>query len=442
MLNVVYNTIMHFINTIFLFYVIKTITKKDYSRKEKWSFIIISGLTISLLYNTVYKVIEIITLKTLISTVLYIVLSRITLKNKIYQSIIGVGIVYILTGIGEAISYLIFVQKMGLTAEYITNNIGINIILHVISYSILLLFLAIPVIRQSIKNNKDSSRNAFPNYKRQAVIIMAITLFIIAFGIYGWYEDLLTGKTLVIMNVLLTLIFLVASTVYILTLQKVLKENQENEELKTYIQLTQELSEELRRFKHNYRNLLYGLGGYIENKKWDKLKAYYDDLLHESFEASTSDIYSMRNIKNNALFGLIAQKVKFIKELNKNIGIQINVPHEIENLYMKECDICEVVGAHLDNAIEAASKAIDRRIIFEMFEDEGNLNIIIKNTFLNQPDLSRIFDKGYSTKQEQGKGLGLYFVKNILNRYRNVLYNTYINDDLFVQEIIIQEKIL
>ena len=202
---------------------IKTITKKDYSRKEKWSFIIISGLTISLLYNTVYKVIEIITLKTLISTVLYIVLSRITLKNKIYQSIIGVGIVYILTGIGEAISYLIFVQKMGLTAEYITNNIGINIILHVISYSILLLFLAIPVIRQSIKNNKDSSRNAFPNYKRQAVIIMAITLFIIAFGIYGWYEDLLTGKTLVIMNVLLTLIFLVASTVYILTLQKVLK---------------------------------------------------------------------------------------------------------------------------------------------------------------------------------------------------------------------------
>ena len=148
----------------------------------------------------------------------------------------------------------------------------------------------------------------------------------------------------------------------------------------------------------------------------------------------------MRNIKNNALFGLIAQKVKFIKELNKNIGIQINVPHEIENLYMKECDICEVVGAYLDNAIEAASKAIDRRIIFEMFEDEGNLNIIIKNTFLNQPDLSKIFDKGYSTKQEQGKGLGLYFAKNILNRYRNVLYNTYINDDLFVQEIIIQEK--
>jgi two-component system sensor histidine kinase AgrC len=435
--NVVYNTVMHFINTVFLFYILKTIAKKEQSRNEKWGFIVISTIIISVLYNTLYKKISFSTVNTLISTVLYVVLSSLVLKNKLYQSVIGVSILYILAGIGEAISYLVFVQRMGLTPQYITETIGMNILLHVINYMVILIFLAVPTIQRVIKDRKNNNNyDSLPNYRKQAVIAIIVTLIIISVGTYNWFHNKLTGRDLVIMNALLTLVFLMSSITYILTIQKALKKNEENKKLKTYIMVTQELSEELRRFKHNYRNLLYGLGGYIENKDWESLKTYYDDLLHASTEVSSSDIYSMRNIKNNALFGLISQKIRSIKDLSQNIGIQILVPEEVETFPIKECDICEVVGAYLDNAIEAASQAKDKRVVFEMFRDDGSLNIVVKNTFDNSPDLSKIFDRGYTTKKEQGKGLGLCFAKNILNKYDNVLYNTYINGDLFVQEII------
>jgi len=435
LLNVGYNTVMHFINTVFIFLIIRNVTKKVYSRKDKWIFIITSTILISILYNTVYKKISFITISTLISLVLYVILSYFILKNRIYHSIIGISIFYILGGIGEAISYLIFVYKMELSSQYIKSNLGINTILHAINYLIFSLYLAL-----SLFNRKLIKKNTFTNYQRQAMTAIIITLIIIAFATYYWFYNGLNVRTLVMVNVMLTLVFLIANTTYILTLQKALKENKENEELKTYIRVTQELSEELRRFKHNYRNLLYGLGGYIENKDWDSLRAYYNDLLEASSEINSSDIYSIRNIKNNFLFGLLSQKIGYIKELDKKISIQIHVPEEIGKFPIRECDICEVVGAYMDNAIEAASQATDKQIIFEMFKNDGNLHIIIKNTFANAPDLSRIFDMGYTTKKEQGKGLGLYFAKNILNKYDNILYNTYIKGEYFVQEIILQDN--
>ena len=224
MWNVVYNTVMHFINTVFLFYILKTIAKKEQSRNEKWGFIVISTIIISVLYNTLYKKISFSTVNTLISTVLYVVLSRLVLKNKLYQSVIGVSILYILAGIGEAISYLVFVQRMGLTPQYITETIGMNILLHVINYMVILIFLAVPTIQRVIKDRKNNNNyDSLPNYRKQAVIAIIVTLIIISVGTYNWFHNKLTGRDLVIMNALLTLVFLMSSITYILTIQKALK---------------------------------------------------------------------------------------------------------------------------------------------------------------------------------------------------------------------------
>lgn len=419
---------MIFLNTIFIYLTLKVINKDSYTKKEQWIFFVSGTTIISILYNAIGNKFR---FYPLVAIIIYILLSLLVLKNKIYKSVIGVGIYYILAGIGETISYLIFVYQFDYNPEYVRKDTMINIVLHLLTYLTVFLFLL-------VFNVWNSKEDIFLNYKKQASILITSTILIFTLGTVSWFYDTLDQKTLVLINLFLTFVFLLVSIIYILILQKVITKSEENKELKTYIELTQELSEDLRRFKHNYMNLLYALGGYIEHKEWRDLENYYVDLIKESREVKSNNLFSIQNIKNSALFGLISQKIKKASEMS--VDIVINIPNEVEDLGIRDSSICEVLGVYFDNAIESASETNKKCIVFEVINEEESIDIVMKNTFNNKPDLNKIFEKGYTTKKSSGKGLGLYFAKKILERYENVLYNTYIKDDMFVQEIIINKE--
>lgn len=419
---------MVFLNTIFIYLTLKVINKDSYTKKEQWIFFVSGTTIISILYNAIGNKFR---FYPLVAIIIYILLSLLVLKNKIYKSVIGVGIYYILAGIGETISYLIFVYQFDYNPEYVRKDTMINIVLHLLTYLTVFLFLL-------VFNVWNSKEDIFLNYKKQASILITSTILIFTLGTVSWLYDTLDQKTLVLINLFLTFVFLLVSIIYILILQKVITKSEENKELKTYIELTQELSEDLRRFKHNYMNLLYALGGYIEHKEWRDLENYYVDLIKESREVKSNNLFSIQNIKNSALFGLISQKIKKASEMS--VDIVINIPNEVEDLGIRDSSICEVLGVYFDNAIESASETNKKCIVFEVINEEESIDIVMKNTFNNKPDLNKIFEKGYTTKKSSGKGLGLYFAKKILERYENVLYNTYIKDDMFVQEIIINKE--
>lgn len=419
---------MIFLNTIFIYLTLKLINKDSYTKKEQWIFFVSGTTIISILYNAIGNKFR---FYPLVAIIIYILLSLLVLKNKIYKSVIGVGIYYILAGIGETISYLIFVYQFDYNPEYVRKDTMINIVLHLLTYLTVFLFLL-------VFNVWNSKEDIFLNYKKQASILITSTILIFTLGTVSWFYDTLDQKTLVLINLFLTFVFLLVSIIYILILQKVITKSEENKELKTYIELTQELSEDLRRFKHNYMNLLYALGGYIEHKEWRDLENYYVDLIKESREVKSNNLFSIQNIKNSALFGLISQKIKKASEMS--VDIVINIPNEVEDLGIRDSSICEVLGVYFDNAIESASETNKKCIVFEVINEEESIDIVMKNTFNNKPDLNKIFEKGYTTKKSSGKGLGLYFAKKILERYENVLYNTYIKDDMFVQEIIINKE--
>lgn len=50
------------------------------------------------------------------------------------------------------------------------------------------------------------------------------------------------------------------------------------------------------------------------------------------------------------------------------------------------------------------------------------------------PDLTKIFKKGYSTKG-QNRGMGLYWVQNILRKRPEITHEIDIKDDLVIQKL-------
>ncbi|WP_242946943.1 GHKL domain-containing protein [Clostridium haemolyticum] len=95
----------------------------------------------------------------------------------------------------------------------------------------------------------------------------------------------------------------------------------------------------------------------------------------------------------------------------------------------------------LDNALEAAITTQEKFISISFIKDD-DLNIVILNSCNNNNiNINSIFKKGYSSKGNN-RGIGLFNVRSILNeKYPdNTILNTYIKDNLFIQDLHIRAK--
>jgi two-component system sensor histidine kinase AgrC len=95
----------------------------------------------------------------------------------------------------------------------------------------------------------------------------------------------------------------------------------------------------------------------------------------------------------------------------------------------------------MDNAIEGSSLCDYKFIHFMAIKTENEVIFNIHNSCLSStPPVYELFKKNFSTKGN-GRGIGLKNVRNLIDkRYKNVLFNTKIENCIFKQELIIQTK--
>lgn len=212
-------------------------------------------------------------------------------------------------------------------------------------------------------------------------------------------------------------------------------QSQENQELKFYLQTIETLTVELRQFRHNYRNILHGMSGYIENQEWDELTAYFRDVVRETEQAElNSYALALKNVTNYALFGLLSEKLTYAKQLG--VDMDLSVLGIFGHTDMSASDLCQVIGIFLDNAIEAAEGVPKGKVLVTLRYDGSYQQIAISNDCSRKPALSKANTGGYSSKGP-GRGSGLYYAKRLLDKYEHVLHNTIYDDGQFRQELII-----
>jgi two-component system, LytTR family, sensor histidine kinase AgrC len=66
------------------------------------------------------------------------------------------------------------------------------------------------------------------------------------------------------------------------------------------------------------------------------------------------------------------------------------------------------------------------------------LTINVENNYEGVLDVKKIQKKGFSTKGNN-RGFGLAITNQILSKYTNVLHNTFAEDSMFKQELIIKK---
>lgn len=215
------------------------------------------------------------------------------------------------------------------------------------------------------------------------------------------------------------------------------------QELQNYIEIMEVMQTDIRKIHHDYKNLITALGGYLYEEEdgvdIPGLKAYYLEnvLIQKETELKTINLSKLQKIKILELKGLLAAKL--IKASQQSIQVSLEMEDSIEQLPMDKLDLTRMLGILLDNAIEATAPCKDPEIRVAFIKNKGITLLIIENTTENKhislTDLNR---SGFSTKGS-GRGLGLHTLSEIIDKYDQVYQETTVMEGNFQQRITFQD---
>lgn len=213
------------------------------------------------------------------------------------------------------------------------------------------------------------------------------------------------------------------------------------ENLRLYTERLEKSYGSMRRFKHDYMNILSTMSEFMKENDMKSLIEYYEEKvlpISHAFTESGTKLGALSNIRNTALKSLLSSK--FIYAMETGIKTEIELMEPIGQLFMDSLDLSRIIGIFLDNAIEAAEETEEKEVSFCMFYKDDALYLIIRNTApVPFYPISELCSQGISSKGEN-RGIGLYNIKMILQSYENAIWNTTYDEPYFTQELILKSS--
>ncbi len=208
---------------------------------------------------------------------------------------------------------------------------------------------------------------------------------------------------------------------------------QQINDLKIYTQQLESSQRSLRKFKHDYQNMLLSLK--LSAKKShdkeliDKLAEYSSKTLEDKVLWQFNDV---DNVKDELLKSLFISKLNRIFQNNIQYSFECRIV--IENLSNKYnlFDIVRILGIVYDNAIEESLELGDEaRIDTMVYRENGELEIEIKNRCRNTDlTIQDMRKSGFTTKKHHD-GLGLANIEELSQPYNDIFINYQIKDGWF-----------
>lgn len=189
---------------------------------------------------------------------------------------------------------------------------------------------------------------------------------------------------------------------------------------------------ELRRFRHDYRNLLFSLASASNERNQNDM---FNDTLKRLAHYSTQQIAEqdkyyrdLMNIKHDTLKSFLTMKLLDFEA--ENIPIHFECMSEIMDIAMEEFDLIRVMGVILDNAKEYIEEVGKGDVRLLILQNETKTELIISNSYYEaECDITMLQTEGVSSKAYH-EGLGLSNVNHVTDSYPNV-YVQYVVSDRF-----------
>lgn len=427
----IYNFLFYFSGVICFFLAAVNVQTNNISYKRRFTIFLFIAVALGLFWNTGHSAL----IPCLTGTVFLLVCKQ----NSRLQNLISFFV-----------GYLIFVctDYLITTSAYAIFHITISEIQE--NYYIFMMLVQIPLLyfltrfaryilhtKLKIREHSEKSRLTFMVLVNLSVCI-CIFIALIIYGDLSGYPP-----KMVAFNGILFLLYFSSSTALVWftgrTMQKDSKlklELVQYENLHAYTKEVERLYEEMRKFRHDYLDLLSSMKGYIDQEDSASVKKYfYENILPAGREITVSDsrLGSLGRIKDETLKSLIAAKLITAQEYGIHVNIEIN--EDIEALPIKTIDLIRVMGIFLTNATDAAEESQEKELDLAVIQEENKTTVLLRNSTapLKLP-ISQILQKN-ATSKEGHSGIGLHTAREILDRYPNVQWKISCVDGYFIVQI-------
>jgi len=183
--------------------------------------------------------------------------------------------------------------------------------------------------------------------------------------------------------------------------------------LKAHFLQVEELLNSLQAKKHEHSRHIQTIQAMLCLDEVDKAIEYIEGIA-ESYR-HTEEIVC---VGHPALTTLLNSKRKVAEA--KKIDFAFSVKCDIANIDVHPWDLCSILSNLLDNALEAALQDhVHRRASIEIKYEDANYVIYVYNTGpkISEMEKQLLFTAGYTTKESEARGYGLYLVKKLVDRY-------------------------
>lgn len=214
----------------------------------------------------------------------------------------------------------------------------------------------------------------------------------------------------------------------------------ELKQIQEYSERLEQANMSLRKARHDYKNSLLGLNGYLLENDVDGAKKYLAKIIGESDQAQNASrtmTLELSNLKIKELKYLVIEKLQ--KAQDEHIKVKAEVNQEITKLPGSIVTLIKAAGILLDNAVEACDGQTNPWLNFLLTKYGKNVySLAIQNSISHKLDVQQILRAGFSSKDHHS-GLGLANLNEMVNNDPNLSLEIKQTDKQISFELLIQE---
>ncbi|NFO03902.1 GHKL domain-containing protein [Clostridium botulinum] len=391
------NFIINIIDTFNIVYLYTTLTKRNNRNIFK---LLLWGALISILVT----ITEELGFNFIIISITSIIIIKFTYEENLKEAILELFLAFLIN-ITFKLNFSIVINR------FINNYIFQAIFTEFIILIGILIFSKLKLLK--INSNFRIKDNSVLIY-----LISIFSLYSILFKFIWSYDEKIIRNNL-FFNFLIISVLIISQILIHIYIVKIIKEKEKFKISNKYNAVINEIVEEIKRRQHDFANYKNTIKGIVEVLDEKEIKPAIINYIKDE-EMSDDNINNLIYIDNVVIKSIIYRNICRAKKYN------INLKYEIENDVLENIlnyyEISTLLSNLLNNAFDEVinndcnKKHIEVKIFSKI--DESHLSIKNQITKNNDTDLNKIFEKGYSTKEEVKRGYGLYNVQETVNLHK------------------------
>lgn len=180
----------------------------------------------------------------------------------------------------------------------------------------------------------------------------------------------------------------------------------------------EQLINTLRAQRHDFLNHVQVIYGYTSLGKIEEIQKFIEGMNHDI------DRVNCYIKTDNLSIGALLMAKSAVAETRK-IKIQCNIKGELKDIPMPSWELTRILGNLINNAMDAVQDLPPENRHIEVNLQQNTNGFLFQVCNLGNPIppvlLDKVFKPGFTTKGDKGSGMGLYIVRDLVEKYNGTV---------------------